>query len=1082
MTRNDSTFFTNEPDHKLLDRFTSILKDVEHFDVLVGYFRFSGFRKLATSLNKVEKIRILVGLNIDQQSFNYIEQQRNQTGQIEMFSSASEMKERFAESVVDEMENAADDAEAFDSVQLFIQYLQSGKLEIRGHPEQRIHAKVYISRFHAEDRDAGRVITGSSNFSHSGLEGNYEFNVELKDKADLEFAQAKFEELWDESIPISDQFVETVNNNTWINDTITPYELYLKFLYEFFKDDINTDQGADFMFLPDGFMELQYQKQAVQSAMRILETYNGVFLADVVGLGKTYISALLAQHLRKGQILVICPPVLIDYWENTFRDFRVPARVISSGKLETESTKNLSKYRYVIVDEAHRFRNEETKSYLHLHTICRGKQVILVSATPLNNRVGDILALIKLFQNPRRSTLPGIPDLQTYFDEKRREINTFEKGSEGRSDAVKRVSKAVRAEVLRHLMVRRTRHEVAKHFSDDMTQQGLFFPEVADPHRLIYKFDAETDAIFKETIRLLKDMRYARYTPRLYLKRQLSEFEAQSQRNMGGFMRSLLVKRLESSFTAFRKTLGRFIESYEKFITMTQSGEVLISQDVDVYTLINEPEEVLRQLEAEGQLDRFELDDFKDDFFSYLEEDLARLERVQSLWKTVNHDPKLSEFRHQLNGNALLAGKTLVFTESTETGQFIFSRLNVLFPEQVMFYSSTGGQHAGQSLNNRAARERIRRNFDPRDDDPADDVRILITTDVLAEGINLHRSNVIVNYDLPWNPTRVLQRVGRINRVGTSHEAVHIFNFFPTAEADEELGLEENITNKIQAFHDMLGEDAKYLVDSEDVSQHGLFGKQVYRDLNDKSKYQGEADTDVEEVSELYYLQQIRDVRDNQPTLFGKLGRLPRKARTGKSTHLAQIDTVLLSAGNTLTFFKQGPLKKFYLNNGADAVKEIDFYEAARLLECPSNTPRLTIPNTYFEQLQHNKAAFTAALQPTEPPKPKGGRSNAVKAADYIRTALRKPDQLTDEDQQYLRDVQKAFREGNLPMHTAKATFKALEAKGANTALQVLRIVRDNVSPVQLLDPPADLTQFQSAPKEIILSAWLTATQPDTTA
>ena len=160
--------------------------------------------------------------------------------------------------------------------------------------------------------------TGSSNFSESGLIANREFNVELKDRADVEFALKQFEELWQDSVDISTEYVDTIRQNTWLRDDISPYHIYLKMLYEYLKEDINVDQEVEFD-LPDGFLNLEYQRQAAVSAKKILEAYNGVFLADVVGLGKTYIAGLLAQQLA-GRKLVICPPVLQDYWSDTFAE------------------------------------------------------------------------------------------------------------------------------------------------------------------------------------------------------------------------------------------------------------------------------------------------------------------------------------------------------------------------------------------------------------------------------------------------------------------------------------------------------------------------------------------------------------------------------------------------------------------------------------------------------------------------------------------------------------------------------------------------------------------------------------------
>ena len=255
----------------------------------------------------------------------------------------------------------------------------------------------------------------------------------------------------------------------------------------------------------------------------------------------------------------------------------------------------------------------------------------------------------------------------------------------------------------------------------------------------------------------------------------------------------------------------------------------------------------------------------------------------------------------------------------SETGDYLFDKLSLEFSEQVIFFSSAGGhyQKDGQHIKctPTTARELIKANYDPNHKQQANDCRILITTDVLAEGINLHRANTLINYDLPWNPTRVLQRAGRINRLGTEHTKIYIFNFFPTTHADAHLGLETNITNKIQMFHDILGEDAKYLSDGDEIGRQELF-----ETLNSKKAYTGE---DGEGDSELKYLEMIRQIRDKQPDLFNKIKRLPKKSRSGM--HQSE-----LSQDQLVTFFRLGRLKKFYLNQKGQS-DEITFFDAATI-------------------------------------------------------------------------------------------------------------------------------------------------------
>ncbi|MCK4599216.1 SWF/SNF helicase family protein, partial [Candidatus Bipolaricaulota bacterium] len=391
-------------------------------------------------------------------------------------------------------------------------------------------------------------------------------------------------------------------------------------------------------------------------------------------------------------------------------------------------------------------------------------------------------------------------------------------------------------------MVRRTRTEIKNYFSKDIEQRGLSFPTMGDPNRIVYRFPDDVDSTFTRTIELLKQFQYSRYTPLLYLEHPISPLEQQSQKNVGGFMKGILVKRLESSFYAFRRTLGRFITSYERFIEMLNKGTVLIGKKVNVYDLLDEDDaDKILQLVEKGDLKKYSAEEFRPKLVEDLATDLQLLEEIHALWIKINSDPKLEAFMTELQANPALKDKHLViFTESKETGEYLFENLNRRFPNEVLFYSSQGGRYAEGEKSVPVARGLIKESFDPNYHTQNDKIRILISTDVLAEGINLHRSNTVINYDLPWNPTKVLQRVGRVNRVGTIHPEIQVFNFFPTDQSEQEIGLEANIKAKIQAFHDTLGEDAKYLTEEEVVTTHELFGDTLYKRLSSKGTYEGE--------------------------------------------------------------------------------------------------------------------------------------------------------------------------------------------------------------------------------------------------
>lgn len=1057
---SDSKFITNEGEKNLLERFKVLIKHTEFFDVLVGYFRTSGFYNLQESLESVSKIRILVGLNVDQKTYELIE---NTDTQGLNFSSSKEIKLKLRKQTKGEMENSDDSLNTEIGIDKFEEFLKTGRIEFRAYPKANIHAKVYISRLQKSHIDYGRVITGSSNFSKSGLVDNLEFNVELKDRPDVEFALEKFEELWEESIDITEDYVETIRTETWLNNSITPYEIYLKLLYEYFKEDIDLDEVKEEVFLPESFKELKYQLQAVTSAKKILDAYNGVFLADVVGLGKTFISALLAQKLI-GKILVICPPVLKDYWHETFRDFGVRGfDVESQGKLD-HIIKKGTQYDYIFVDEAHRFRNEGTQGYEKLHQICFGKKVILVSATPLNNTINDIYSQLKLFQIPRKSTIPGIPNLEDYFSSLRRRLSSYKKTDPEYTGVVKETSKDVRDRLLRHVMVRRTRAEIQEYFHEDLQLQKLSFPEIGDPRRIIYAFDSVTHDVFYETIRLLKLFKYSRYTPLLYLKEGPSELVKQSQLNVGGFMKAILVKRLESSFYAFMKTVKRFINSYEKFIEMYEGGTVYISKSVDVYDYLDKDneEELLGLVDDQDlrKVQKYSSGSFKKELSIHLGFDLELLKRIKYLWRGVEEDPKLNQFIYELKNEAVLKrNKSIIFTESKETGDYLYENLNRVFPNEVMFYSSHGGRYKTTETNVTDSRDLIKENFDPNNKITKDDLRLLITTDVLAEGINLHRANTVINYDLPWNPTKVMQRVGRINRLGTEHLSLYVYNFFPTSESDEHLGLEANIKSKIQAFHETLGEDAKYITEEEEPVTHELFGDRLYEILSDKRSYEGED----EDESDLKYLKILRDIRDNKTPLFKKIERLPGKVRSAR--HCSG------DSDKLITFFRKGKLKKFLVTEGRDS-RELNFFEAVNYFKCDQETPRARIPlEFYYQFLGVNKAEFNS-LTSGEPAMRVQFRSNSNESYLLKRLKareIRMSESLTDDEKEFLGKTIVAFEYGIVPKGTSRKLRRLIEMELESA--KVISILRNTIPNSILKFNPLGYTHGEKS--QIVLSQYL---------
>jgi len=1060
----DLSFITNEENQSLKDRFEVLIKDTSFFDCLVGYFYSSGFHAIYPSLKSTEKIRILIGISTSRQTFEMLENANKPTQQKIDFSHA-ETKQEVENLVEKEMEDSEDNRNVEEGVHKFIEWIRNGKLEIRAYPSQNIHAKLYIMTFKEGDRDAGRVITGSSNFTQAGLIDNLEFNVELKNRSDYDFAKNKFEELWCNAVDVSEKYVQTIQDKTWLTQNITPYQLYLKFLYEYFKDELSQTDEVFIKYLPQEFKKLEYQEQAVLNAKKILLEYGGVFISDVVGLGKTYIAAMLAGQLD-GRTLIIAPPMLLEKsnpgsWPNVFSDFGVLADPESLGKLDDLLDRGTEKYANIIIDEAHRFRTESTATYEKLAEICRGKRVILVTATPYNNTPKDILSLLKLFQKAKKSTIPNLPDLESFFNGLDKKLKNLDRKKDYSKyiNTVKVNAREIRDKVLKYLMVRRTRAEIENYFPNDIKEQGLKFPKVKKPEPLFYELNDEEDDIFSKTIDLIANQfKYARYTPLLpkYYKGEIDQLEEQSQRNMGRFMKILLVKRLESSFFAFRNSVDRFLYSYEMFIKELDNGHVYVSakHTNKIFELLeNDDDEAVQRLIDEGKAEKYESSNFRKGLRKDLQHDHDILLEVKKLWQKVNRDPKLIKIINDLSkNNVLKKNHLIIFTESKETANYLFKNINKEYPRKVLLFTGDSGE---------AVRDKVLENFDARARHPREDYRILVSTEVLSEGVNLHRSNVVMNYDIPWNPTRMMQRVGRINRVDTPFDVIHTFNFFPTTQSNDQIKLKEAAEAKISAFLTLLGGDAELLTEGEPVGSHELFDR-----LLSKKTLEGE---DESNNNELKYLRIIRNIREKDPDLFEKIKLLPKKGRTAKLNNDF--------AESLITYFRRGKLQKFFMAQAKQAAEELDFMTAAGLLESAPDEKKKKLPGEMYDLLDSNKESFViATTEEMAEPQKRRGRDSAANILRILKATMKNTQKLTEDQELYLKKVLTQLEEGGLPKQTAKQTLKALNVLKNEIVnpFKVLATLQTHIPQRLLQSHYAEQNPAVFGKREVILSLYLT--------
>ena len=973
-----SKFFTNINDRNLFDKFTGIIgqmKDLYAFHAVVGYFRSSGYFALQPYLEKIRDIKILVGINVDQM---FAEAQRR--GLI-YFGDEIKTKEEFLKWFIQDIKEAKYSQQVEKGVLQFVNDLIEGKIEVRAHNSKTLHAKFYLflPENHTEHSD-GWVIMGSSNLTEAGLgikkSPNYELNIALKDFDDVEFTKNEFKELWEKSTPILPADIQLFKQKTHIGQTFTPYELYIKFLIEYFGKNIDYDPDT-VGDLPKIYKKLSYQIDAVNQGFQMLIEHNGFFLADVVGLGKTVVAAMIAKRflIANGslntKILVVFPPALEKNWKSTFRQFGIDrhTKFITNGRLEKiVNGKDLNywakeDYDLVLVDEAHRYRNHTSSMFGNLQRICKAtrngeglvtgtkKKVILISATPLNNRPQDLYYQLLLFQDARRSTLP-ITNLQSFFGPIIREYREIMQEEKPDIERIRELYSIIREKIISVITVRRTRRDLKNYpkYIEDLIAQGIEFPEIAAPKPKLYELNAKLSKLFYHTVFYLTDkdkINYYRYQSIAYLKPELRETYYEHailvSQSLAGIMKTLMIKRLESSFTAFKISLQNLSTATGRMIAMFEKGKVLIAPDLKVNDLmgkgfsIEELEAIILELSTENRRNNvFKPDDFDSAFIDGLHKDNELLKELINEWSRITEDPKLDSFFKALDEELLRkdinpTGQLVVFTESTDTADYLQEKIEDHLKIKVLNVSS---ENRGKMF------EIVQENFDANYiGDKKNNYPILITTDVLAEGVNLHRANVIVNYDTPWNATKLMQRIGRVNRIGSVAGVIYNYNFYPSQQGDEEIKLYSNALVKLQGFHTAFGEDAQIYTHEELIEQFELF-KEGMKDDEDKR---------------LLYLRYIREFKDNNPKEFKRIKSFPLKARTARSCKSSGKENM---ENCTVVFLKSPYKMEFYFVDITTKVIPLTFIEAARNFEANSNEPGFNLPEFHYEQVESALISF----------------------------------------------------------------------------------------------------------------------------
>ena len=972
-------FFTNHNGNTLLKKFAGAFEHIANiyaFHAVVAYFRASGYYAIREHLTKVPEVKILVGINVDS-----ISAEAKRSGLL-FFGDPAKTRDEFIRWMRQDIKEAAYTKQVEEGILQFMEDIIDKKIQIRVHKTKKLHAKIYIflpKNFN--EYSGGEVITGSSNLTGAGLgladEDNYEFNVALRDYDDVAFAEKEFEHLWEDAEEILPIDVDRIKSKTHIGQLFTPFEIYIKFLIEYFGKNIDYDPDT-VGDLPRNFKKLTYQVDAVNEGYQMLLDHNGFMLADVVGLGKTIIASMIAKRflISNGtlstKILVVYPPALEKNWKNTFRHFGLEkhTRYVSNGSLhkimkDDDDYWPKEDYDLILVDEAHKFRNHKSIMFDYLQTICKAprsiignvyghrKKVILISATPLNNRPDDIYYQLQLFQDARKSTLPTT-NLQSFFApliRRYKEILAAAKVN-GRPDvdALRKIYSDIRNKVLEPITVRRTRTDVKNYpaYLKDLQDQGIRFPDIAPPKAIEYELGEHLETLFYSTISyLVDDIGYYRYQAIAFLLPDLQDkYYSQAERvskTLAQIMMTQLVKRLESSFYAFKKSLNRFRISTKRMIEMFEKGKVYVAPSTNINALMDQDwtdeqiEEKILELSAEDPKNQiFVPADFSEEFVELLKTDLVHLTNICRQWANITEDPKLDLFKQILKNELFRpdlnkTGKLVIFTESKETATYLTDQLS--YPKTLTVSAD----------NRKAVFDTIQKNFDANYPGTFhNDYDIIISTEVLAEGVNLHRANIIVNYDTPWNATKLMQRIGRVNRIGSMADTIYNYAFYPSRQSDQLINLYNNAYIKLQGFHTAYGEDSRIYTIEEVLEQVKLHTQGIGED----------------EDKRLIYLQFIRDFKDKHEKEFKRIKSLPLKARTGRKPLKAHEKI----KGGSLIFMKSAYKTEFYKVDQKAGIEALTFLRAAELFEARAAEVAEELPAYHHSHVETASAHFEQEL------------------------------------------------------------------------------------------------------------------------
>ncbi|MDD9995865.1 MAG: phospholipase D-like domain-containing protein [Dehalococcoidia bacterium] len=926
-----------------------------------------------------------------------------------------------------------------------------GKVEVRAYLRSPLHAKAYLCWYenHAEP---GSAVVGSSNLTLAGFTDNTELNVRVTGDAEMEALREWFDALWKESEDISSALVAELERS-WALAKTPPYHVYLKALYELYYTDAGSgqltvpprDQGlANFQLdaVRRGLSMIdQYGGCYIGDVVGLGKTFVGAEL----------LQQLHMSYPNDGPPLILCPARLKPMWERFNERFALGAEVVSHSMIgapaDSEFDEELGRYvdvaqpgqgivleqMYrnrgpVLVDEAHNFRNINQRSRgLASYLESSEHKVILMSATPQNLGPMDIYRQLRLFLHDTEHGLNIEPiSLESYFHNAqlwlayRAEFENYEaaygawqvagsRGAPPLPPSKPGVLKAEIDQVLMPVFVRRRRKDIRDLYGDTAEIDGK---PVRFPDPVLNNVEYRLDKVyakagpFDELQSLILDHQAARYRATEYIKEEAKAkaeyrdlFRAGDR--IARLMGVLLLKRLESSIEAFRSTLTSLLTSNRNFRQALDAGFVPIgstatrmlagqSFDVDDLLEVLTQEEQRRQQAGSGR-DKLvhATDDFETDRWSQdLDADYEVLESILGRVKDIGpeDDDKLRALREFLARPEVGTGKVLIFSEAETTVEYLYRELN---PDGDLAHIA---RLTGSTSN--VAESVVKRfsptwNLGPRESLPGPEIQVLLATDVVSEGQNLQDCACVLNYDLHWNPVRLIQRFGRVDRIGTEHEVINLHNMWPDLAVDAELSLTDRLHRRIQSFHDLIGLDSKLLSDSERLNTGAMY--RIYQE-----KALPEMDDGLDEVAaNQRAITLLQRIQDEDPALWQTITQLPDGIRSAllmrteqpEASNQQYAQAVLAVDGmqaplispatlasvatpfddpkpeETLVLLSAGGVKSCYAVDSSLQPRAISPAQLIAAAECGPDTPAQQLPKDTNERVMAAFEAFSSDFQ-----------------------------------------------------------------------------------------------------------------------